>query len=114
MIYPTGQAKRLVVDEVDLELAGPGIGALTGDLGLEEILELESARRLARRGVPRDDQELRGYQRAMSCMYGRMQDSRAYLRGVSSLSEEYDKSLCLIILGCRPRDDAAIGKTPGR
>lgn len=59
VIYPTGHAKRLVVDEVDLELAGPRIGALAGDLGLEEVLQLPGACGLARRGIPRDDQELR-------------------------------------------------------
>jgi hypothetical protein len=67
MVYPTGHAKRLIVDEVNLELAGPGIGALAGDLGLEEILQLEGARGLARRGISRDDQKLCRYQRTCAC-----------------------------------------------
>lgn len=64
VIYPTGQAKRLVVDKVDLEPAGARIGVLAGDLGLEKLLQLEGTGGLASRGVARDDQELGRYQRA--------------------------------------------------
>lgn len=63
MVYPTGQAKRLIIDEVDLELAGAGIGALAGDLGLEEILQLAGTCGLASRGIPRDNEELGSRQR---------------------------------------------------
>lgn len=66
VIDATGHAKRLIIDEVDLEPAGSPISTLAGDLGLEEILQLSGARGLAGRGIAGDNQELRRHQRTTS------------------------------------------------
>ena len=60
MVDGARQAQRLVVDEVHSQTAGSGIGTFAGDLGLEEVLELEGTRGLTRRGEARDEHEGHG------------------------------------------------------
>lgn len=50
--------QRLVVDQVHLQATAAPVGALTRDAGFQRVLELAGTRRLPRRGVARDDDEL--------------------------------------------------------
>lgn len=58
MVDIARHAQRLVVDVVDFEAADSSIGGRTGDLGFEELFELEGPCGLARRGVARDEDKL--------------------------------------------------------
>jgi hypothetical protein len=58
VVHAARHAERLVVDEMDLEATDAGIAGRARDAGLEVVLELEGARRLARRGVAAEEDEL--------------------------------------------------------
>ena len=111
VVYPPGQAKRLVVDEVDLEPAVAGIGVLAGDLGLEKVLQLEGTGGLASRGVARDDKELVRYQRTGRQVRVCVQDdSRAWFAWWDRESMCCCSRCTRVILQASRRDDAASRK----